>query len=300
MEYKRWYRKSSCGEGDIFTCAYIIDRPKAILQIAHGMCEHMGRYDEFARVLANEGYLVCGNDHLGHGESHLGHRGTFAEKDGGFQYVIEDMHSLFVEMRLEYPEVPCILLGHSMGSILSALFAEKYNYLDKLILMGCPAQNNLTGIAKWILSRNVRKYGYTHQSQFCNFIMWGPESTTIEQKRKSKSWMSYNKENVEKFIMDEKCAFSFSDSANLELVKGLQSWGDANWGQNIPDIPVLVIAGDKDAIGKNGRGPKYYYKKLQENHQQVRLYLVAKTRHEILNEDSRKDTYQYIIQWIQS
>lgn len=300
MEYRSWYRKSSNGEGDIFSAVYEVENPKAIIQIAHGMCEHFGRYEEFANALAKEGYLVCGNDHLGHGNSHMNHRGTFALKEGGFQFVLQDMNSLFEEMKELYPGLPCVLLGHSMGSILAALFAEQYDYLDELILMGCPVQNKLTGLAKIILNHNVKKYGYTHQSKFCNFVMWGPESLTLEQKRKSKSWMSYDKENVERFITDEKCAFSFNDSANLELVQGLAAWGNKDWGEKIEDIPILVIAGADDMIGKNGKGPKYYYERLKKHHSKAILYLIENNRHEILNEANREEAYEYIIKWIEN
>lgn len=299
MEFRNWYRKSASEEGDIYSCIYEVENPKAVIQIVHGMCEHSGRYDDFAQILAQNGYVVCANDHLGHGESHLGHYGTFAKKAGGFDFVIEDIHTLFETVKEQYPEVPCILLGHSMGSILAALYAETYEDLDGLILMGTPAPNKLTGLAKKILSRNVKKHGYTHKSKLCNFLMWGPESLTMEQKRRSKSWLSYNESNIESFIQDEKCDFSFSDSANLELVQGLERWSSAKWGEKISDIPILVIAGAEDPIGKNGRGPRGYYKKLKKHHKKVKLKLVKRNKHEILNEYDRDDTYQYIMQWIE-
>ncbi|MFI3172767.1 MAG: alpha/beta fold hydrolase [Eubacteriales bacterium] len=298
MEFKSWYRQSACGEGEIYSCGYFIENPKAILQIAHGMCEHSGRYDEFARALAEAGYLVCANDHLGHGNSDLGHRGSFALSSGGFDYVIQDMDSLFEEVGSRYAGVPKMLLGHSMGSILAALFADKYDYLEKLILMGSPASNGLVGIAEKILQHNVKKYGYTHCSKLCNFLMWGPESFTLEEKRISKSWMSHDKENIERFITDEKCNFAFNDSANLELVRGLQAWMQPTWGNQIPNIPILVIAGSEDKIGNNGKGPTSYYNRLKVKHDDVTLKLIEHNRHEILNEATKHETFQYIIKWL--
>lgn len=298
MEYKSWFRPSSSGEGAVFSCGYFVEEPKAILQIAHGMCEHSGRYRAFAEALAEAGYMVCANDHLGHGESHMDHKGSFALKEGGFDYVIQDMDCLFQEMKARYPGVPMMLLGHSMGSILSALFAEQYDYLDKLILMGAPAPNKMAGIAERILKRNVRKHGYVHQSRLCNYIMWGAETPTLEEKRKSKQWLSYNQENIEEFIQDEKCNFAFNDSANLELVRGLAKWADKNWGRDISKIPVLVIAGQEDPIGNKGKGPQYYYKKLCENHIRAELKLIENNKHEVLNENNREETYKFIINWL--
>ncbi|MFI3208939.1 MAG: alpha/beta fold hydrolase [Eubacteriales bacterium] len=298
MEHRTWYRKSSSGEGDIFSRAYIVENPKGIFQIAHGMCEHAGRYEAFAKSLAEEGYIVCANDHLGHGESHLGCSGGFANKDGGFDYIIQDIHLLFEEMKAEFPGVPLILLGHSMGSILSALFAEEYSYLDQLILMGTPSQNKMSGFALWLLGRNVKKHGYTYESKLCNYIMWGAEAPTLERKRKSKAWLSYDSDNIEKFITDKKCTFSFNDSANLELVRGLAKWGEPTWGDKIGDIPILIIAGAEDKIGGNGKGPTYYYKKLSEKHTKVTLNLIKGNKHEVLNEINKKENGQYIIDWL--
>lgn len=303
MEVRTWYRASSCGEGDVFSRAYVMANPKAIIQIAHGMCEHSERYDEFAQELAKAGYVVCANDHLGHGRSHMGHMGSFALTSGGFDYVIEDMNSLFQEMKEEFPGLPMILLGHSMGSILSALFAERHDYLQKLILMGTPVPNKMTGVAAWILGRNVAKHGYTYQSWFCNYVMWGGKTPSIERRRKSKSWLSYNEANIERFIQDEQCNFSFNDSANLELVRGLEKWSAPTWGDGVKDIPILIIAGADDKIGGYGKGPRYYYRQLKRSrsairHTKVSLQLVPNNKHEVLNERNKKDTYGYLIDWL--
>lgn len=298
MEFRAWYRKSASGEGNIYSCAYIVPNPKAIFQISHGMCEHVERYDAFARVLASSGYIVCLNDHLGHGKSHMGCTGSFAKKEGGFNFIIQDMDLLFQEMKTEFPDVPLILLGHSMGSILSALFAEDYHYLDKLILMGTPAPNKMTSFATWMLSGNVKRHGYLHQSKLFNYIMWGSKGTSFEGKKKRKAWLSYNEENIDTFIRDARCNFAFNDSANLELVKGLGKFSAPEWGRKIPDIPILVIAGAEDSIGMNGKGPTYYYKKLQEKHSMVTLNLIKGNKHEVLNENNKKENSQYIIDWL--
>ncbi len=303
MEVRTWYRESSCGEGELFSRAYLMENPKAIIQIAHGMCEHSGRYEEFALELAKAGYVVCANDHLGHGRSHMGHMGSFALTLGGLDSVIEDMKTLFQEMEEEFPDLPKILLGHSMGSILAALFAEKYDYLKKLILMGTPIPNKMTGVADLILSRNVAKYGFTYQSRLCNFFMWGAKATSVERRRKSKSWLSYNEDNIESFLKDENCDFLFNDSANLELVRGLAKWSSPTWGDKIKDIPILIIAGAEDKIGGFGKGPKYYYRQLKSSksaikHTKVSLQLVPNNKHEVLNERNKKETYGYLIDWL--
>lgn len=300
MIKKEWYRASSSGREQVYSCAYIVENPKGIVQIAHGMCEHMGRYDAFAQVVAQSGYIVCGNDHLGHGHSQNNHPGVFTDGPHGFAYVIEDVHNLFVELSESeeaYTTLPLILLGHSMGSILAALFAEKYDYLDALILMGTPTTNPMVGAAEYILKRSVEKHGYRYKSNLFNRVMWGPEKTDYESKRKNRAWLSYDTDNIETAIRDELSDFAFCDSANLEMVHGLKMWGKPNWGTRIPKIPILVIAGADDRIGGNGKGPRYHYNKLKARNHDVELKIIEKNRHEILNETNRLETYEYLLQW---
>ena len=100
---------------------------KGVVQLVHGMEEHIGRYDEFANFLANNGFIVVGHDHLGHGktaktEEELGY---FTEEKGWF-YLAEDIHILQNKIKKEYPEIPYIIMGHSMGSLLTRTYATLY------------------------------------------------------------------------------------------------------------------------------------------------------------------------------
>ena len=120
MERKTEYIDSSDGSTHLYVQIWEPDGPpRAVLQIAHGMVEFIDRYDRFARVLAGEGILVAGNDHLGHGGSVKSKDdwGFFAEKNGN-RCVVEDMRSLQYLLRERYPSIPQFILGHSMGSFL--------------------------------------------------------------------------------------------------------------------------------------------------------------------------------------
>ncbi len=93
--------------------------PRAVVQIVHGVAEHMGRYDHFARYLADHGFAVCGEDHLGHGKTvDDGKYGYFGRKDG-WTLVTADVRRLRVLMGERFPGAPYFLLGHSMGSFLA-------------------------------------------------------------------------------------------------------------------------------------------------------------------------------------
>lgn len=152
--------KSSNGKDTIAGYFYTMPdiAPKAILQISHGMCEHIERYREFAEFMAQHGFVVCGNDHLGHGKTsgEEGIDGYFGEKDGRF-YVLRDLHTMNLLARKKYPDLPLILLGHSMGSFFARWFAAEYpDAMDALIISGTGGPNPLVNvgisISGWISS----------------------------------------------------------------------------------------------------------------------------------------------------
>lgn len=298
MEHKEWYRSSANGQGKVYSQMFICDNPKAIIQIAHGMSERSERYQDFMMFLARNSYIVCANDHLGHGLSNNGEFGVFAKKLGGFDFMIQDIDNLFENVRLSYPNLPMILIGQSMGSILSALFADRYDYLDKLILMGTPQYNKFIDFIASKLSKSVEKHGFTYKSKLWNKIIWGKQYDNRNKKIKSLSWLTNNNQVIEQFIDDDLCGHMFSDSANLEMMCGLKKWGNGNWGSNIKDIPILFIAGTKDKIAGYGKGTKYYYNLLADTHSKLTLKLLDGNHHEILNDLNKLDNYQYLLNWL--
>lgn len=114
------------------------EKPKYILQIAHGMTEHVMRYEDFAKFLNGKGFLVCGEDHLGHGKT-AGNPDDFGycESLEGHKNVVRDMKQLHDIISKEYPNTPYFLLGHSMGSFLCREYIETYgDSLTGAIVMG--------------------------------------------------------------------------------------------------------------------------------------------------------------------
>ncbi|MEG1304992.1 MAG: alpha/beta fold hydrolase, partial [Oscillospiraceae bacterium] len=150
-------------------------KPKAILQIAHGMCEYIARYKGFAEFMTQNGYVVFGNDHLGHGhtaksDSELGY---FAKKDG-YRLLVSDMHKLTEIAKEEYPGLPLILLGHSMGSFLARLWAATYpKEADAFIFMGTSGANPLGAVGIFLVNVISIFKGERHRSNFINFMSFG-------------------------------------------------------------------------------------------------------------------------------
>ena len=100
---------------------------RGIVQINHGMSEHILRYDDFARALCGAGYIVAGNDHIGHGRSSTPDTRGVLDPLHGADALIEDAHTLHQHMCQHYdPSLPYYFFGHSMGSFIARVYAGRY------------------------------------------------------------------------------------------------------------------------------------------------------------------------------
>lgn len=299
--YHEFTRPSACGEGDVFSRSWLPDtEPHAIIQIAHGMQEHAGRYDRFARRLAENGWAVYANDHIGHGKSAMGHMGTFSLTPGGFEFLLTDMHTLFQYARKEHPCLPCVLFGHSMGSIASGIFPARYNDADILILMGTPAPNAMAGLGAWLAGVIALIKGPTAQSPFLTKLAnanTGAGSSDDPMERNA--WLSRDTDAVRRAVDDPLFGKPFSASAYRELFRGLREFGSRSWASRVKDMPILITAGAADPCGRCGAGPKHYCGALLAcGHTDVTCRLYEGARHELLNELNHKEVEDMIIAFL--
>ncbi len=276
--------------------------PRAILQISHGMCEYIGRYDDFAGYMAQNGYVVCGNDHLGHGVTSSGANGTdgfFAEKDG-CGHVLRDLNRMNGLAREAYPGLPLILLGHSMGSFFARAYAVRYpDTLDALVLSGTGGPNPMAGVGV-VLTKWIGKLkGAKHRSQFLNNMAFGQYLKRVENPATPYDWISRDAQIVAKYAADEKCTFIFTASAFHDLMTILRAVSSPEWASGIAKtLPVALFAGDMDPVGDYGRGVQTVYRMLQDaGVEDVSIRLYPGARHEILNETNRAEVYADILAW---
>ncbi|WP_447497565.1 alpha/beta hydrolase [Clostridioides difficile] len=279
-----------------------IKKPKAVIQIAHGMAETAQRYETFAKVLTKNGYIVYINDHRGHGKiakiiENVGH---LAEKEG-FRCLVEDMYTLTNIIKKENEDLPIYLFGHSMGSFASQRYIMDYsNNLSGLILCGSNGkQGIILNLAHLIINREIKKYGRRSKSNKINNLIFGGEIIRRNEKTKF-DWLSRDKEQVEKYINDPFCGVVCSCGFFYDLVQGLKEIEDKENLKKVPlDIPIYIISGDKDPIGKNGKGVlrlRDRYIKLGVKDVTCKLYKDG--RHELLNEINREEVFEDIICWL--
>ena len=270
---------------------------KAVLQIVHGMSEHMERYDEFGRYLAERGVLVVGHDHLGHGltakdEEELG---WFGWPDGN-EYLIGDIHRTREKTQFRYPGVPCFLLGHSMGSFLTRQYLSVYGEgLTGAVIMGTSDLPNvlLKASEKLCLWMGKRK-GWRYRSPFIDsFIIRGFE------KKLGIEWLSKNDESNRKYQDDPMCGFAFTLNGFYHFFRTVQRANGLEAGGRMPkDVPILFASGAEDPVGSNGRGVKAVFRRYRKRGAQVDLKLYEGMRHEILNEVDRMTVYRDLYDWM--
>lgn len=304
--FKDFFFDSSTGDNRIRAHLCLPDgSPRAVVQIAHGIAEHMDRYDAFMRFLAERGFAVVGNDHLGHGKSITVpvQQGFFAAENG-WDYVVRDMDALRTLMRREYPDLPYLFFGHSMGSFLTRTYIIRYpERYDAVILSGTGHQSLPLVLSGYAMAQAaVKLYGPYKIGQTLNDICFGAYNKGIQNPRTPFDWLSRDEEQVDKYIADPLCGFVATVSLFRDMMGGIRFITDRkNIAQMNKEAPVYFMSGACDPVGENGKGVERAYRAfLDAGMKDVFLRLYPGGRHEMLNELNREAVYQDVAEWIES
>ena len=274
--------------------------PKAVFQIAHGVSEYIERYDEFACFLASNGYIVCGNDHLGHGKSvdSFDDLGFTAEEDGDLR-MIDDMHILYTIMHKRYPTLPYYLFGHSMGSFCARVYATSFwNELSGLILCGTGELPSVAVVMEEPIKLLCKKLGT--RASVPATLLDKMQTLMIRDAKTSKDWLSRNEENVQNYINDPLCGADFKMSLVRDLISIANTACTDEWASLIPPtLPILLVSGAKDPVGMNGKGVINVCDNLEDAGHTPTCYLYPGDRHEILFEDDREKIFGDILAWLE-
>ena len=278
--------------------------PAGIAQIVHGMSEHVERYDEFARYLVSRGYIVCANDHIGHGESVADpSEWGCLPSVGGKEVLINDVHELRKTVASRYArQTPYIMFGHSMGSfIVRAYLARFAEGLAAAVICGTGQQPLLLSKFGNLVARRIAaSKGDAYKSTFLDGLGAGSFAKKIDNPRTEFDWISTDDAVVDAYIADESCGVMFSAGGYATLTDLTGEVVTAAAAGAVPaDLPLLFIAGALDPVGDMGKGVERAVEQYRRaGVETVDLKLYEGMRHEILNEPGRAEVYADVADWI--
>lgn len=276
---------------------------RGVVHIVHGMSEHGGRYRRLAEQLTGAGYGVYAPDTRGHGltagtEDNLGH---LADMDG-WALVVSDVLEINHRIHHRHPDLPIILLGHSMGSFISQHYITLYGQTVQGVALSATdfSSGQLRRLALLIARWEVRHHGPHHRSTLMNALSFSSFNRPFRPNRTAFDWLSRDDTEVDRYIADPYCGFLCSAQTWEDMFIGLERIHSQHTRRRIPsDLPIYLLAGDKDPVGKFGKGPRRLYAAyLKAGIQDVTLKLYNCARHEPFNETNRDEITQDLITWL--
>lgn len=279
---------------------------RAVLQICHGVAEHIVRYDAFARYLNGLGIAVVGHDHLGHGLS-LPEGGTpvYFGEGNTWNTVVDDIYVLHQRIRLWYPDVPLCIMGHSMGSFLTRTYLIRYpGTVKAAVIMGTGWQPKAVIAGGMAVAKAVGAVvGENGTSDLVTNLAFGAYNKLFAPNRTSCDWLSADEDNVDAYMADPLCGADATVGLFRQMLSGIRfNQKLSNLRQMDPRIPVLFVAGEKDPVGDCGNGVRRTYQEFRRaGVQDCTLKLYPGLRHEILNEKAQQQQiFEDIGQWLTS
>lgn len=311
MPVTKWWGKAmrtdhyypSKGIGMIHFCRWTPEgEPRGVVQIVHGIAEFVERYDEFARFLNDLGYLVVAEDHMGHGQSISkgGIRGYF---HGGWSAAVADTLQLMKDTMAEFPELPYVLFGHSMGSFMARTILAKYPDcgISAAIICGTAWQPApVLKLGQGMCALMCRDGAAEEPNEKLQALIFGGYNAKVEHPRTDYDWLTRDEKIVDAYVESPLCGFTASEGLLRDMLSGMDYIQNRkNLARMRKNLPVLFVAGGDDPVGNFGKGVEQAAKAFrQAGMEQVDVKIYPLCRHEILNEINRRDIYQDLAAWI--
>ena len=275
---------------------------RGVIQLVHGMAEHIARYDRLARALCAAGYTVAGHSHLGHGEdAREDELGFFGRKDG-WDHLVEDVHAAHEMLLKRFPGQRFAILGHSMGSFVTREYLLRYGGdLTAAVICGTGwFPGPLCSVARAAAALCGVFGGWQKPAPLVDRLMSKDNNKAFAPVRTPFDWLSRDTAEVDKYMADLRCGFLFTARGYYDMFTGLKSLSRLQRLAALPgNLPVLFISGDADPIGTQGKGVNTVAQQFRDagvRDVTVRLYPGA--RHELFNETNRDEITAELIDWL--
>lgn len=272
--------------------------PRCVVQIVHGMAEHIDRYERLALFLNARGIAVAGINLAGHGaESKV--LGWFSDQDG-WKMVLEDINGVRAKLKERLPDVPYVLMGHSMGSFLVRSYLAAYPVPDLAVLSGTGTYlKGLCGFGK-ALAALCSVFGGQKPSKLVSAISFSANNKPFKPARTAYDWLSRDEKEVDKYVSDPYCGFLFTAKAYQDFFGGLKGIASDEHLNTFPKaVPLYVMSGECDPVGQMGKGVHQAAERYRAaGCKDVTVKLYEGARHEILNETNRDEVMGDLAHWL--
>lgn len=304
--------QSATGTGTIHGRLYLPQQITAVnnllLQIVHGMAEHMERYDLFCRFLAGKGLAVCIHDQAGHGQSASSPETLgFFDESGGVENVQQDIDLMadhVLEMLAALPDSPKtwrrVLLGHSMGSFIGRCYCTRpNNNLAGAIFSGTKGSDPALALGLFLAKRSIRKNGSLYKDNFIASLSSQGNLKRIPDAKTEFDWLTRDQAIVDAYVADPWCGYTFTAAGYRDLFTWIILISHKEWAASIPaSLPILLVSGSEDPVGQYGKGPRQVLQRLADAGHRAELKIYDGCRHEVLNEINRQEVWQDILNWL--
>ena len=273
---------------------------RAVLQVTHGMTEHMGRYEALANYLAPMGVAVAGFDLRGHGKNE-GDPRVAAMGDGGWEASQEDMRLFFLELERRFPGVPHYMLGFSLGSFLLREYLGKYpEGIAGAVIMGTGHQPGwLLSVMISIVKGEVKKAGTDATTDLVRQLSFGTYNAKFKPNRTCADWLCANDEELDRYLADPLVRRDISAGLFRDLLSSMKRTG-GSCGSWKKDTPILLLAGQEDPVGDRGKGVQRFYDRMRKaGLQAVTFRFFPEARHDLLHEACAEQVCHCIADWLE-
>lgn len=276
-------------------------RTVGVLQVIHGMAEHGARYARLAKAFTDAGFAVYAHDQRGHGRSiPRGHApGHVADRDG-FDALVADAHEINRNLANKHPGLPIVLLGHSMGSFVSQalLFTHPRDFVAAILSASNGAPPPIARAGRLVARMERMRLGALGKSPLLRALSFDDFNKKFAPNRTKSDWLSRDPAEVDKYEADPLCGFDVDVQLWLDLLDALDtSVHDPENQKKVPrELPILLVAGDKDPVGDFGKGVRRLHEEYRKaGVRDLTLRLYPGGRHEILNETNRDEVTNDIL-----
>jgi alpha-beta hydrolase superfamily lysophospholipase len=256
---------------------------RGVVQIVHGLGEHVRRYDHLANSLAGAGFVVQGHDTRGHGDTVVDGADAGVIGAEGWTASIDDIDVLLDRLRTDVPGVPVVLLGHSMGSFaVQQYLVDHSERVDAVVLSGTAAADLMPALD---LDAPLDLSGF---------------NAPFEPGRTGYEWLTRDEAQVDLYVADPLCGFGYDVAASKAVYAGARAAADPEKVRRIrQDLPIYIVVGDQDPVGNDLAGVHALVERYRSaGLTRVELRVYPGARHEVFNETNRDEVERDLLQWL--